>query len=59
MSNSWRALAKMARDRIVASDPEDLGRILDVSYILYPQVLLGHYCQSSGLFASPRSLASA
>ncbi|KAG6381693.1 hypothetical protein JVT61DRAFT_294 [Boletus reticuloceps] len=30
MSNSWRALAKMARDRIVASDPEDLGRILDL-----------------------------
>ncbi|KAH0836749.1 hypothetical protein J3R83DRAFT_8485 [Lanmaoa asiatica] len=30
MSNSWRALAKMARDIIVASDPEDLGRILDL-----------------------------
>ncbi|KIJ65562.1 hypothetical protein HYDPIDRAFT_130837 [Hydnomerulius pinastri MD-312] len=30
MSNSWRALAKMARDRIVASDPEDLARILDL-----------------------------
>ncbi|KIK99819.1 hypothetical protein PAXRUDRAFT_131280 [Paxillus rubicundulus Ve08.2h10] len=30
MSNSWRALAKMSRDRIVASDPEDLGRILDL-----------------------------
>ncbi|KAF9224009.1 hypothetical protein BS17DRAFT_780349 [Gyrodon lividus] len=30
MSNSWRALARMARDRIVASDPEDLGRILDL-----------------------------
>ncbi|KAG6335842.1 hypothetical protein ID866_3256 [Astraeus odoratus] len=30
MSNSWRALAKMARDLIVASDPEDLCRILDL-----------------------------
>ncbi|KAL4078579.1 hypothetical protein V8B97DRAFT_1044209 [Scleroderma yunnanense] len=30
MSNSWRALAKMARDLIVASDPEDLSRILDL-----------------------------
>ncbi|KIM66001.1 hypothetical protein SCLCIDRAFT_111592 [Scleroderma citrinum Foug A] len=30
MSNSWRALAKMARDLIVASDPEDLTRILDL-----------------------------
>ena len=42
MSNSWRALAKMARDRIVASDPEDLARILDVSVI----------------FCVPKSLAS-
>lgn len=38
MSNSWRALAKMARDRIVASDPEDLERILDVSVTLCPRV---------------------
>ncbi|KAI6041301.1 hypothetical protein EDC04DRAFT_2565901 [Pisolithus marmoratus] len=30
MSNSWRALARMARDLIVASDPEDLSRILDL-----------------------------
>ncbi|KAH7890846.1 hypothetical protein F5I97DRAFT_1800098 [Phlebopus sp. FC_14] len=30
MSNSWRALAKMAHDRIVKSDPEDLARILDL-----------------------------
>ena len=29
--NSWRALARMARDRIVASHPEDLTTILGVS----------------------------
>jgi len=31
MSNSWRALARMARDRLVACNPEDLTRVLDVS----------------------------
>ncbi|KAF5387377.1 hypothetical protein D9757_005706 [Collybiopsis confluens] len=28
MSNSWRALARMARDRIVTADPEDLALVL-------------------------------
>jgi hypothetical protein len=32
MTNSWRALARMARDRIVTSDPEDLTLILGVSF---------------------------
>jgi hypothetical protein len=59
MSNSWRALAKMARDRIVASDPEDLGRILDVSATLCPRVRhlwLNRRCQAlvpSSLLARP------
>lgn len=30
MSNSWRALARMARDRLVTCDPEDLIRVLDL-----------------------------
>lgn len=30
MTNSWRALARMARDRIVTSDPSDLTLILGV-----------------------------
>ncbi|OAX34869.1 hypothetical protein K503DRAFT_697904 [Rhizopogon vinicolor AM-OR11-026] len=30
MSNSWRALARMARDRLVACNPEDLTRVLDL-----------------------------
>ncbi|KZT21559.1 hypothetical protein NEOLEDRAFT_1073338 [Neolentinus lepideus HHB14362 ss-1] len=33
MSNSWRALARMARDRIVATDPEDVSLILDLWYL--------------------------
>ncbi|KAJ7446747.1 hypothetical protein FB451DRAFT_1291373 [Mycena latifolia] len=33
MSNSWRALARMARDRIVTSDPEDLTLILGLWYL--------------------------
>ncbi|KAJ7654415.1 hypothetical protein DFH06DRAFT_513816 [Mycena polygramma] len=33
MSNSWRALARMARDRIVTSDPEDLSLILGLWYL--------------------------
>lgn len=31
MTNSWRALARMSRDRIVQTDPEDIGLILNVS----------------------------
>ena len=31
MTNSWRALARMARDRLVKSDPADLTLILGVS----------------------------
>lgn len=30
MSNSWRALARMARDRLVTCNPENLIRILDL-----------------------------
>ncbi|KAJ7696598.1 hypothetical protein B0H17DRAFT_1053832 [Mycena rosella] len=33
MSNAWRALARMARDRIVTSDPEDLTLILGLWYL--------------------------
>ncbi|KAJ7091412.1 hypothetical protein B0H15DRAFT_778509 [Mycena belliarum] len=33
MSNSWRSLARMARDRIVTSDPEDLTLILGLWYL--------------------------
>lgn len=40
MTNSWRALARMARDRIVASDPEDLAVILGVSFGLLTRRLL-------------------
>ena len=31
MSNSWRALARMARDRLVSADATDLTLILGVS----------------------------
>ncbi|KIK48298.1 hypothetical protein CY34DRAFT_72176 [Suillus luteus UH-Slu-Lm8-n1] len=30
MTNSWRALARMARDRLVTCNPEDLIRVLDL-----------------------------
>ncbi|KAJ2919555.1 hypothetical protein MD484_g859, partial [Candolleomyces efflorescens] len=33
MTNSWRALAKMARDRIVSSDPADLNLILGLWHL--------------------------
>ncbi|TRM65609.1 hypothetical protein BD626DRAFT_221310 [Schizophyllum amplum] len=33
MSNSWRALARMARDRLVAADPEDLTLVLGLWYL--------------------------
>ncbi|KAF8892259.1 hypothetical protein BD779DRAFT_1610380 [Infundibulicybe gibba] len=33
MTNSWRALARMARDRIVTSDPEDVGLVLGLWYL--------------------------
>ncbi|KAI0075300.1 hypothetical protein K474DRAFT_1599988 [Panus rudis PR-1116 ss-1] len=33
MTNNWRAIAKMARDRIVVTDPGDVGLILNLWYI--------------------------
>jgi hypothetical protein len=33
MTNSWRALARMARDRIVQADPEDLSLVLNARII--------------------------
>ncbi|EIM83049.1 uncharacterized protein STEHIDRAFT_64090 [Stereum hirsutum FP-91666 SS1] len=33
MTNSWRALARMARDRIVQTDPEDLSLVLSLWYL--------------------------
>ncbi|KAG6890323.1 hypothetical protein C0995_009530 [Termitomyces sp. Mi166 len=33
MTNSWRALARMARDRLVAANPEDVTLILDLWYL--------------------------
>ncbi|KAJ7577038.1 hypothetical protein C8J56DRAFT_972177 [Mycena floridula] len=33
MTNSWRALATMARDRIVTTDPEDLALVLGLWYL--------------------------
>ncbi|KIK50603.1 hypothetical protein GYMLUDRAFT_234560 [Collybiopsis luxurians FD-317 M1] len=33
MTNSWRALARMARDRIVTADPEDLVLVLGLWYL--------------------------
>jgi hypothetical protein len=30
MTNSWRAIARMARDRLVSANPEDLPLILSV-----------------------------
>ncbi|THV02479.1 hypothetical protein K435DRAFT_817676 [Dendrothele bispora CBS 962.96] len=33
MANSWRALARMARDRIVTTDPQDLALVLGLWYL--------------------------
>ncbi|KAI0725408.1 hypothetical protein C8Q72DRAFT_877426 [Fomitopsis betulina] len=33
MTNSWRAIAKMARDRLVETDPEDLDLVLSLWYL--------------------------
>ncbi|KAF9048299.1 hypothetical protein BDZ89DRAFT_1089186 [Hymenopellis radicata] len=33
MTNSWRALARMARDRLITTNPEDLGMILELWYL--------------------------
>ncbi|KAJ4475060.1 hypothetical protein J3R30DRAFT_3658933 [Lentinula aciculospora] len=33
MTNSWRALARMARDRLVTTDPEDLVLVLGLWYL--------------------------
>ena len=34
MTNSWRAIARQARDRIVEADPEDVPYILSVSALV-------------------------
>ena len=34
MTNSWRALARMARDRLVNSNPADLALVLGVSSLV-------------------------
>ena len=36
MTNSWRALARMARDRIVQADPEDLTLVLNARTLFPP-----------------------
>ncbi|KAH9940845.1 uncharacterized protein BXZ73DRAFT_88548 [Epithele typhae] len=33
MTNSWRAMARLARDRIVAADPEEVSTILSLWYL--------------------------
>ncbi|KAJ4481836.1 hypothetical protein C8R41DRAFT_922182 [Lentinula lateritia] len=33
LTNSWRALARMARDRLVTTDPEDLALVLGLWYL--------------------------
>ncbi|KIY49499.1 hypothetical protein FISHEDRAFT_41576 [Fistulina hepatica ATCC 64428] len=33
MTSSWRSLARMARDRLVSSDPEDLALVLGLWYL--------------------------
>ncbi|KAI0705216.1 hypothetical protein BC835DRAFT_1403779 [Cytidiella melzeri] len=33
MTNSWRAIARMARDRLVSANPEDLALILSLWYL--------------------------
>ena len=62
-TNSWRALARMARDRIVQADPEDLPLVLNARAprpsASPPKTDLPHpYC-SSGPSGSPPSPASA
>ncbi|KAB5589824.1 hypothetical protein CTheo_6726 [Ceratobasidium theobromae] len=42
MSNSWRALARMARDQIVATPPSDTALILDAT-VVSTLVLFGTY----------------
>ena len=32
MTDSWRAIARLARDRLVQTDPEDLDRVFNVSH---------------------------
>ena len=41
MSNSWRAIARMARDRLVASNPEEISTILPVC--LPSRITYHHY----------------
>ncbi|VDC03511.1 unnamed protein product [Peniophora sp. CBMAI 1063] len=33
MTNSWRAIARLARDRLVQTDPEDLDRVFNLWYL--------------------------
>ena len=35
MTNNWRALARMARDRIVTSSPRDVELVLNVRVLRY------------------------
>ena len=35
MTNNWRALARMARDRIVTSSPRDVELVLNVRELRY------------------------
>src|SRR6266404_2637665 len=57
MTNSWRALARMARDRIVEADPEDLPLVLNArhvtSFLALPRTLISS--RSSGPSACPPS----
>ncbi|SRR5713226_1315592 len=69
MTNSWRALARMARDRIVQTDPEDLSLVLNACIISYHNAMPCHAIHlllltnlpppnSSGPSASPPSPVS-
>jgi hypothetical protein len=65
MTNSWRALARMARDRIVQADPEDLSLVLNACIMSQAIILrfltnlfLSHP-NSSGPCACPPSPVSA
>ena len=53
MSNNWRALARMARDRIVSSTPSEVELILNVSivYVNVTQSVKFIFGLSSGMSA--------
>jgi hypothetical protein len=57
MTNSWRALARMARDRIVQADPEDLSLVLNACIMpSYYSVLHNHQPLSLSLNSSGPSV---